>query len=432
MFALGVAALTLNSCEKYFEGVNDNPNQPTDVTVDVLLPSTQVFMAYGNGGDASRFTSLLTQQITGTDRQFAAYQNYNFGRADMDNWWRFNAYAGPFNDLDLIIDKAEANAQYEYAGIARILTAYGIMVTTDLFGDIPFSECFQGVDGLQPAYDSQEEIYNTIFTLLSEARANFGMDPSPMAPGSDDLIYGGDIALWTQFSWLLEARAHIHLHETGGSHAGDALTAVSNAFTSSADDAVLMFGAAATEAGPWSQFMSQRAGDIAISGTMIDWMVANGDPRLALYADTATGEMGPLYGNPASPFNYGTYVEQKFIQAEAAFYTGDLVLAASALNEAVTEHLAQLGVSDATFEANFASETSGSITLEKIMIQKYVAMFTNVEAFSDWRRTGIPALVTNVSGLEIPRRLVYPESEFFFNPNMPTVTVNTRVWWDRP
>lgn len=433
MFLLGAAAFSFTACERYFDGVNDNPNQPIDVTADVLLPSTQVYMAYGNGGDASRFTSLLVQQVTGTARQWEAYNNYNIGQNEMDNWWRFNAYAGPFNDLSVIIDKSEALAQHEYAGIAKTLMAYGIMVTTDLFGDIPYSECFQGVDNLKPKYDTQEEVYNSIFNLLSAARADFAMDPSPIAPGADDLLYGGDIASWTKFTYFLEARAHLHLRKTSTTHDQLALDAITNAFTSSADDAILMFGAGATESGPWAQFMSQRAGDIEVTGYMVDWMTTNADPRLALYSDGAGG-MGPLYGNGDSPFEYGTYVEQLFIEAEVKFEMGDLLGAAAAHNAAVIEHLARLGVSDATYEATFAAETALSITLEKIMVQKYVASFTNTEAFTDWRRTGFPAITatpTNVTGNLIPRRLPYVSSEYFYNPNTPSASITSSVWWDQ-
>jgi hypothetical protein len=99
--------------------------------------------------------------------------------------------------------------------------------------------------------------------------------------------------------------------------------------------------------------------------------------------------------------------------------------------------LARFGISDLVFEAAYASETSGTISLDKIMTQKYIAMYLDVEAFNDWRRTGIPHLLPNtgnVTGDIIPRRLPYPQSERLFNgANLPSDNaITSRVWWDMP
>jgi len=68
------------------------------------------------------------------------------------------------------------------------------------------------------------------------------------------------------------------------------------------------------------------------------------------------------------------------------------------------------------------------------MNQKYLSSFLQVESWSDWRRTGYPALVKATGAVinEIPRRLPYPDDERLYNKeNMPTgITITTRVWWD--
>ena len=101
--------------------------------------------------------------------------------------------------------------------------------------------------------------------------------------------------------------------------------------------------------------------------------------------------MGPYYGSINSPVELITYVEMKFIEAEAALPT-DAARAATAYNDAVLASLAKHGVTDATFEANFASETAATITLEKIIDQKYTALYSSHEVWTDWRRTGLPSL----------------------------------------
>jgi hypothetical protein len=431
---LGLASLA-TSCDKYFEGVNDDPNRPTDVGPELLLPSAQTFLAYGNSGDLARYTSMFVQHVTGADRQFATYQTYNVGESDMDNWWRFNIYGGALYDLHIIIQKAEADGLPQYAGVAKILMAYGLLTTTDVLGDIPYSDAFKAGEQTSPAYDTQEEIYTTVQSLLSEAKTELAEPDGALVPGADDLVYGGDAASWIAYANFLSARAYLHLGKVSPSNYTAALAALdAGAFTSNADDAAYFFGVDPTAAAPWNQYIEQRD-DIDYSGFIYDYMATTNDPRVAVYTDGAGG-LGATFAAADAPYYFGTYAEQKFIEAEAAFQSGNAMRAADAHNAGVLASLARHGVSDSLFEATYASETSGTIGLETIMNQKYVAMFLEPEAFTDWRRTGFPALVAvtpNVTGGIIPRRLPYPQSERTFNSgNVPIVpSITSKVWWDR-
>ena len=61
-----------------------------------------------------------------------------------------------------------------------------------------------------------------------------------------------------------------------------------------------------------------------------------------------------------------------------------------------------------------------------------MANLFNPETFTDWRRTGFPAL-TKVDGAlsEIPRRILYPESEILTNAQpQQSAKLTDRVWWD--
>jgi len=66
------------------------------------------------------------------------------------------------------------------------------------------------------------------------------------------------------------------------------------------------------------------------------------------------------------------------------------------------------------------------------MEEKSIANFLNEENFTDWRRTGFPLLTKVQGGLsDIPRRLLYPESEILTNPQpQQTAVLTDRVWWD--
>ena len=102
-----------------------------------------------------------------------------------------------------------------------------------------------------------------------------------------------------------------------------------------------------------------------------------------------------------------------------------------------------LGV-DATDMATYVAALPATTDLELIMNEKYVAMFTSTESWTDWRRTGYPSISApagaNLS--DIPRRMPYPEGEYLYNAdNVPMplsadpddkfgVTTTYRLWWD--
>ena len=108
--------------------------------------------------------------------------------------------------------------------------------------------------------------------------------------------------------------------------------------------------------------------------------------------------------------------------------------AADAHNAAVAAHVMMVtGASDPVFEAAQAAETSATISMEKILMHKYIAMFSHVEAYSDWRRTDYPSLSPNPNGIlnAIPRRLPMSGDERVNNPNATVVNdILSPVWWD--
>ncbi|MFZ9814476.1 MAG: SusD/RagB family nutrient-binding outer membrane lipoprotein, partial [Candidatus Kapaibacteriota bacterium] len=98
--------------------------------------------------------------------------------------------------------------------------------------------------------------------------------------------------------------------------------------------------------------------------------------------------------------------------------------------------MALAGVSDAevtTYLGRADVMPSTALTLKHVMEQKFLAMYTQPETFSDWRRTGIPALTAPTGAVSsTPRRFLYPLSERLYNSaNYPTgVTTGTRIFWD--
>lgn len=442
----------LTSCQKDFGDVNVNPNQPSDVPVNMILPSAQASLAYTLHGDIARYNAVFTQNVTGADRQFAAYNIYVFNEDDFNNLWN-NMYAGNMADLKRIIEKTADGKNNAYRGIAKIMMAYSLMTVTDLFGDVPYREAFQGNDNTTPAYDKQQDIYTIILPdLLNTGIADLDNTTYDfLAPGADDLIYHGNLDKWKQFAHSIAARAAIHTSKIDPTAAANAALAAINAgaMLSSFDDAQFNFGV--TYQSPWFQYIDQRA-DISYSSLdyyyglgcfHTDYLQSTNDPRFSKMIDVngdyyAPGFPSAFYmaDNAAVPLM--TFCEQKFIEAEANLILGNDAAAQTALNDAVDASMGKLGVdsSDAAAYklANVVWSGSYQDKLGLIMTQKYVANYLQPESYNDWRRTGYPALQPNVGATtDIPRRYIYPTNERQNNPN----SVNTgsslfspRLWWD--
>ena len=433
------------SCEKsYFEGVNESDNLPTDVPIYALVPSCESHLAFGQYGDASRYTSVFMQYVTGASRQFAAYDIYSFTENDFDNLWRLNIYAGPLNDIYTIIEKSKTGGNKYYQGVGEILMAYGLGYTTDLWGDIPYSDAFQGANNLQPTFNTQSDIYGKIQLLLDDAITLLnGTDDSPFQPGSEDLIYGGDLNSWINLAHGLKARFYIHLSKVNTAASDSVLAVLSRGgLASSGEDALMRWGETDPTSNPWYQYIRDRD-DIVYDGYCIQTMQTKNDPRYGSYIDVngdfwGPGYLGVPFTLPNAPTPYFTYYEQKFIEAEAKLRTGDDAGSLIALTDAITTNMSDLGVSSTDITtyitANVLWTGTTSDKLGELMYEKYVAMYLQPEAWTDWRRTDLPALTPNPSGVinQIPRRFIYPVSERLYNSNCPQSTnlVSPRCWWD--
>lgn len=445
-----MAVAYLPSCQKDFGDVNVNPNQPTDVPVNIILPSAQASLAYTLGGDIARYNAVFTQNVTGADRQFAAYNIYMFTSDDFNNLWN-NMYSDNMADLNRIIVKANAaDGSYNaYRGVSKILMAYSLMTVTDLWGDVPFSEAFLGNDNATPAYETQANIYGSILPgLLNDGIAdinNSGNDV--LTPGADDLIFAGDLAMWEKFAHGIKARMYLHQSKKDANAYANAAAEADSSFDPG-ESAAFQFGA--NYQSPWFQYIDQRAD---ISYSTLDYYYGIGcfhtdtlqglnDPRFAKMIDVngdyyAPGFPSAYYMADNAKVTLLSDFELNFIRAEANLGS-NLTEATTQLEAGVTNSFLALGL-DATEAQNYISANvdlaNSSDKLGLIMFQKYLANYLQPESWTDWRRTDKPDLTPNAGAAsgQIPRRYIYPTNEIQNNPNGSNAAgtmYNPKMWWE--
>jgi hypothetical protein len=445
------------SCGKFVDGYDESPNSPTQVNPALLLSSAELGLQTSYTSGIDRISSILVQQIAGTKDQMLDFATYSLREGDNVNEWNtvYNDVIQTANDL---IKSAGTKNPY-YMGIAKTIKAMGLGFATDVWGDVPATEAGLGnLSGiLNPKFESQEAVYTYIQQLLAEAQTHFSAssDGNVLLPSGDDYFFNGDISKWKNIVIWLQARYANHLSKIDPSGSATKVlsllgTDVSN--IANLGDLNAVYGTSTSEINQWYAFENARADYIKVGANLVDMLKTKGDPRLSFYVaknangiysgspvdepDLSASAVGPYIVSISAPIPMVTYSEALFIQAEAAWRAQNKDLAAKAYNAAVKASIKSVTKADASIEyiAAEASETETTITLQKIMEQKYLAMFVNIEAWTDWRRTGYPALTSNpnASIKGIPRRLPTVIDERKYNPNAIVVEdILQPVWWDK-
>jgi hypothetical protein len=455
-----VISLVMSSgCKKYID-VNNDPNRPINVNEPLMLAPIEMLISQNINAAGDGNLSIVLQQyiqviaLNQVAPNFGTYLMYN---QDMDGDWN-NMYVRTLNNLSILKGKAVENGNSNYSGIAKILTAYCLGTASDVWGDIPYSAAFNGKGNLTPVYDSQESVYKQINALLADGIADIAKKAG-LKPASDDYFYNGDMDKWTKLAYTLKARYLMHLTKAPGYNATTqaqlAITALNNGMTGNDDDLKMIFvGTPGTE-NPWQQNFLP-ASTLVLANTFVDGFKTRNDPRLAkmiapaketgLYTGREAGldEIGSLesYSIPAAfyaapnAFNYlVNYTEALSLKAEATFIISGAAAAQPIYTEAVKAHMVKVGVS--TGDANAYLTNRGNLTstnaLRLIIEEKSIANFLNAENYTDWRRTGFPALTKVKNALsEIPRRVLYPNTEIISNPQpQQNAKLTDRVWWDK-
>lgn len=480
-FLAFTALFWVTSCE--LQEANENPNAVSEVNVNVLLPATQANMTWAIADFASQSASSLVQYMTGTLNVQFNISTYDYLPANFQTTWNNHYYAGAMTDLKTIIDLSSASGgSAHYRGVAKIQMAILLGYLVDLWGDVPFSQALDLEGFPQPSYDSGADLYQEVFRMLNEGIADLSGESS-FSPAQNDLVFpaanetawrANSRPRWIKTANAFKARFHNHLSKVDATgSAQQALQAIqAGTFVSNAEEMKVSFGNTPDAAGPWFGFLLGTFGqnNISVTQEFIDLLkdrVQPGvdDPRLEFYVSrnsngvyvgtpnggtTVTNRsiLGPYVNAAQAPTNIITYVEVKFIEAEANLRLGQFDAAAAAFNAAVKASLLRVtGAGNAAYEAKYASETGSSIQvagLEKIFTEKYIALFLQTEAWMDWRRSipaGAPATASGIPNLEpapgnltsgaFPRRFLYPPSELDNNSaNIPETSRLAKVFWD--
>lgn len=487
--ATALLLIVAAGCDDNLEEINRNPNNPEEINPELLMVTVirgTVNSMVNEGWDTGNIVAQFAAQIRepNTDRYI---------------WGPFGTWSNGYTvlrDVNNLYEIADERGLDNYKGIALVMRALIYSRMTDIYGDLPYSQSLKGKDPepvYSPAYDTQAEIYAGLLQELEQANQLLSPDGGIIA---NDILYGnssyaGNPMLWRKLANSLKLR--LLLRQSNKVDPSQAMQQILNnpsqypIFESNDDNATMayveapnLFPVTGTRIGFWR--------DRRLSKTLYDQLVNTGDPRLKVYAEPTSESVtdfsngtGPLawdgVRNGETDANLGssidatvstlgrifyvdvdipvraegivmTYSEVSFILAEAAqkgWISGDPETHYINGITASMDYWSSVSGTPFTATAEFL-ESPGikfepANALQLIGTQKWVSLFfTDLQAWHEWKRTGIPALqpsIVNNNGDRIPVRSRYPTAQQTTNrtnyeeavQRQGADEINTRLWW---
>ena len=278
------------SCETTELDLTENPNAlaPTQADPDFYLNAIQINFAYlteSFGNTAGALTRI--DYMSGRD-----YQNA-YSPANFDGRWS-SAYQTIMLDIVELNKIADESGLNYHKGVGQVIQAHILMTLVDFFGDIPYTEAFQGAANLNPVADSGASVYAAAIGLLDSAIANFNADA--LGEPALDMYYGGDWAAWTKAANTIKMKAYMATRLVDGSAVSkfNAIVASGNYISSTDDDMQFQWGTNAVQ--PDSRhpryrnsYTSTGGGDY-MSNSLMDYMRGGPDGGYNVGGGTFTAD----------------------------------------------------------------------------------------------------------------------------------------------
>lgn len=236
-----VTLLGFGACsDAYMEDVNTDDSKANAIDPNTQL-TTALLQTYGDFSLMDTYRSY----ITGFTQYYAGGWNVsNYAGAvypkdsEMSHVWNRYYTIGVKNLVDAIHrseDMPNTNAAL------RIHRAYMMAVLSDIYGDIPCTEAGMSyIEGnANPKYDTQEEVYDFIFSELKACAEQLGTGTDVIS--GDVTSLGGDATAWKKYANTLRLRYAMRISDVAPEKARQefesALHADGGIISSAGDDA---------------------------------------------------------------------------------------------------------------------------------------------------------------------------------------------------
>ena len=533
LFIYTSIALAAISCNKFEEintdafGVTQEMGKRDGITIGAKITSMQAqVVPVGTQADG---TSVINQYQVAYhlaadtwSGYFAQNQDWNGGSNNttyflLEGWYE-SSYDNSYTKVIPLWSSIKADAEKsnfpEAFALAQILKISAWHKATDMFGPIPYKEAGKGL--ITVPYDSQEEVYKSMFKELSDAievLTKYADNGNSKLLPNADAVYAGDVHKWVVYANSLMLRLAMRVYYADAALSKKyALQAINHSYgvMKTKDDEAKMERGASLEFKNNLDVLINQYNECRMGSSMLAYLGGYQDPRLPKYFNTSTvsqavtvGTYGKYSGVPTghdvssndafkdssrpaitstTPTYWMRASEVYFLLAEAALHGFAVGGTAESLYEkgiemsfeengiassevadymssglkpsAYSFHLTNPSVNvDAPALTQATTEWTGTDEekLEKIMIQKWIALYPNgQEAWTEYRRTGYPKLhsaISNYSNGEVDsevgiRRMRFPTNKSTSAEDIANLEsarkllrggldkAGTRLWWD--
>lgn len=462
-------ASVLAGCTGKFEDFNKNPYGPTPedmlgdaANIGALIKDMQQVLVQGQQNNSQMIDQMVGSEYGG---HIACINPWGNGGNFYTYNPRINWIGSTFDTMmpQIYTNFFKISSFTEKSGVvyhwAQILRVYGTLLLNNCYGPVPYSKVNDGE--MSVAYDSEEELFNNMFTDLDEA---INALVPVVASGEDtsilseyDVVYGGDFSKWVRFANTLKLRMAMRISEVSPSlaqqKAEEAVAHVAGLLETKDDSA-------------WSSFndgmnpyyraeVEWNGGEFRLSANVSSYLGGYNDPRLAVYANPAeyeneegasVGIVGVRNGTSTTEWTFSTFQrfskttikasdkllvmsasEAWFLRAEGALkgwimggtakdlYETGVTVSMDERGAAIGDYLSSEAVpaehvdpyrassnhaAVSTVTPKYDESADNSVNLERILVQKWIASFPNGwERWADFRRTGYPKMFPVVNNL---------------------------------
>lgn len=472
-----------SGCDGDFEEINTNPNKQTTVSNSSAILKAQIQLS----------EEIVESMETGFGKWVQYYTSdwnalRSFHTDDVNIFWNYHALqTSVFRSIEEVFRNTDETPHNNYRAMALVLKSWAYLYITDLLGPVPYFDATQGdIPGADPSvfrpkFDSQQEIYTDINTVLKEANSLFDPDAKDnlAVEKAVDIFAQGNMLLWKKFANSLRARMLIRMSDADPSFAGKELGELFDnpstypVLTSNEEDFGMVWvgGANASYANSLAEYLRQNEYTWPASSGLVNMLGRLNDPRMEVYFTPTKGSVkvnDPVYVGAPTAINgekYSTfirdtisevnerfakydqkkyvltYAELMFIKAEAAFkgfINGD---ATSFYEEGIRANMKKFEISDEEI-ATYLKQEHVKITalnaIEQIITQRYISMFFQArDIYPEIRRTGYPALdyykignITADVAKGYPEKHMYPgSSDIRRNEYFEALGVSDNTMW---
>jgi hypothetical protein len=203
--------ILISSCQEWLD-INDNPNSPSEVESQIVLPSGISSVAYVLGGRYQVLGALWSQHWTQSlgASQYAGIDSYDINSSSFDDNQFGELYAGALRAFEYVRQESMNQEEWNYYLIATVMQSFTFQLLADLYDEIPFSEALTGNTlTLTPHYEQGQDIYDSLVSRIDQA-LNKDLDKDELEnPGDLDLLFNGDMDLWVEFANTLKLKIFI-------------------------------------------------------------------------------------------------------------------------------------------------------------------------------------------------------------------------------